>query len=984
MSIFKSTLKDYVRNQIGARQELLGSRSTESNPYARPIEVQQYTTAKSPWCKMTSFVDYNDSQELAKGNILMGGSLLPSGSLDYVLRTGIKRTTGAYSVSKQYGIIPMPGINSVTVQSRGAYGSLREATIKFYVWDVDQLEKMKILYMTPGYPILLEWGWSMYLDGKSKKVKKFDIPTIDCFTAGTDLDDIYQAINKNCRASQGNYDGMLGIIKNFEWSLLDSGGFECTTILISVGDVIDSIKVNTVSGDMPSQEDSNDTDKKEYYDEFITILSGLCFYGGSYQYVSGVKSRSTSISGIDSEIYEYTTGVIESPDVKSAPPSGVLKQADPRYFKYIQLAYLIHLLNEKRNLFIGDTASKLLKYEIPLPGNSDNFGNALCVSSYNAMSIDSRVCLIRNSKASLLSEGKGFVPQVSPVKPGPANIPNKQGRDMNEYLYSDTNMGTIGNIYISIGKIIEIYMIESLNNKGKVSLVKFIKAILAELEYSLGSINAFDLYSNDNRLVIIDKHYVEDPNDSQYESKAVINLLGTNTTIREQKTVSKIFQEQSTMIAIAAQDRENIASLQTSTIVAMNKGLTNRLYKNLSDSESGAKIDNIAQQKSIFLNNLRDLIIYVEENILGFQGNSRADVSTIVPTMNNYLNSLITRVERGTDYKGIIPISQEITMDGIGGITIGEIFTLDASVLPKEYKDKSVGYVITEIRQVVNLADWTTTLGTQFCLLNQLEKQLESKESAQKILSEYKRKVISDTSVVRESIIGYNIILAYLHDLYRDMLTIDSNSMGVNREVSKNKDLLSKVYSSYSQAIQSPFPEFKRSSYVGATLNEFDTLYSPIYRVETIPVSRYLNTRIPKEVKKANKNQETFEDNVVRYMRSSIKNSDYYKKLIPEIKEIADDTISKIETKYRSLLGTIASIGTSINLGLAVGVETITGGLISPQSIIERDTESLTESLTFYLLNPDAISTNGTVDRNVLYTTTKVKIEFDDMMKRLP
>ena len=39
----------------------------------------------------------------------------------------------------------MPGITNVAIQSKGAYGSLQEATVTFTCWDIRQLEELEIL-----------------------------------------------------------------------------------------------------------------------------------------------------------------------------------------------------------------------------------------------------------------------------------------------------------------------------------------------------------------------------------------------------------------------------------------------------------------------------------------------------------------------------------------------------------------------------------------------------------------------------------------------------------------------------------------------------------------------------------------------------------------------------------------------------------------------------------------------------------------------
>ena len=78
----------------------------------------------------------------ADGNI--GGTANPNGGV----------------VDNRLGLRPMPGITNMDIKSKSAYGSLREAVVNFQCWDIHQLEELELLYMRPGYTVLVEWRWS--------------------------------------------------------------------------------------------------------------------------------------------------------------------------------------------------------------------------------------------------------------------------------------------------------------------------------------------------------------------------------------------------------------------------------------------------------------------------------------------------------------------------------------------------------------------------------------------------------------------------------------------------------------------------------------------------------------------------------------------------------------------------------------------------------------------------------------------------------
>lgn len=801
MSIFKGTFKDYVKKQINVRQDLL---NTKGN---RPIDLQKYVSGKSPWVKMTSFVDYGDPKtntdptiDLAKKYVLLGGTLYPDWedktNTIFGLRSGILSKGSAYgtdlgakNINKanlQYGIRPMPGITNVNIKSKSAYGSLREATVKFYAWDVKQLEDLLILFMRPGYPVLLEWGWSMYLDNKTGKIKSFDSPTINCFQDGITQEGVYSALDKYREQFSGNYDGMLGLIRNYETSMLPNGGFECTTTLISIGDVIDSLRMNSESGDLTSlstpEKQSVNTNtttpqNQQIKDEFEKLLS-------AYQYPKSIanpdmisQSRITQIDleadgipGIDKEIY-FANSYVKAADGKVMSDDG---SSISRY--YMQFAYFIHILNSQKNLYNG--GQKVLDIEIPLSTLDNNIGNGLCLASNNSMTIDNNTCIIKNSSATFVSK-EGFVPKViyadRYAHPEDDVTNSTAVLNLKEYLYPGTNLGVIGNVYVNIGKLIELYKIEHKRNNGFVYLGKYIKLILSEMEFALGSINKFDIFVNENKTVIIDKHYVEDPANTSKASKFQINVLGTDSIVRNQKIVSKIFPSQATIIAIAAQSRQNVASLQSSTYNYMNAGLRSRLIPNI-EASPGQTLSDVEKERNIFYRNLQSLSYYVAQNIIPFS--SEYNNATNLNSINTFLNNFLVRIDKGTNYKAIVPVSLDISLDGIGGVTIGEIFRINDDILPREYANKNVGFIVTGISHEITRPDWVTSFTTQFCLLDQDKLQDQVKDDIKELNLGFAVYVENRKSDLRKSIRLYNILAGYFADLVKGNFEITFDGKG--------------------------------------------------------------------------------------------------------------------------------------------------------------------------------------------------------------
>lgn len=127
--------------------------------------------------------------------------------------------------------LPFPGITDVTVANKNAFGSVREATIKFVCHCIEHLEILELLYMTPGIFCYLEWGWSLLPNGEwnLEQMSTDDMTRFDsCVIAD---------VMKRVKNTGGHYDAMKGVISNFNWSMNDKGGFECTTTLVSQADL---------------------------------------------------------------------------------------------------------------------------------------------------------------------------------------------------------------------------------------------------------------------------------------------------------------------------------------------------------------------------------------------------------------------------------------------------------------------------------------------------------------------------------------------------------------------------------------------------------------------------------------------------------------------------------------------------------------------------------------------------------------------------
>jgi len=123
---------------------------------------------------------------------------------------------------------PMPGLKSIDVQFKGGLRALREGTISWTCWSFDDINRLSPHFLSHGTTVMLEWGWVYGKDGLRNLPTLIDSKNKIKRDAFTSYEEVVQE-------ADGDFDFMLGIVKNFEYTTRDDGAFDCQTIITSVG-----------------------------------------------------------------------------------------------------------------------------------------------------------------------------------------------------------------------------------------------------------------------------------------------------------------------------------------------------------------------------------------------------------------------------------------------------------------------------------------------------------------------------------------------------------------------------------------------------------------------------------------------------------------------------------------------------------------------------------------------------------------------------
>jgi hypothetical protein len=747
MSIFKDTFKPGVKSQIIARQNAVISRTPDAI---------QYLNSRNAWIRMCSSVNVgNDAGALAKSYVLLGGTLYNG-----KLRSGVGNGNQAYSTvtpggtPNRLGIRPMPGIVNIDVKSKSAYGSLREITVNFQCWDIKQLEDLELLYMRPGYSVLVEWGWAPYLTNTGEL--QSNVGFVEDVLNGTlSKEDIWKKIFAKA-STDGNYDGLYGFIKNYSWSAKPDGGYDCTVTVISMGEILESLKVNY--GPFTSKVATNGVfgllDKP--FDEDSNIVKSY-----SQNIIAGICNELFLIANDKLSIDNYGEGVITDGgkvyslfrfdiDIANSNNDTADNDFDNNNQYYIRLRHFIDILN--KYVLVKDLKSGTPLVRISVD-EGDHMGGEdkplLCLAHPLQLSVDPSVCLIKNEAwvtPSSLGLDEGAFDDFSTLKSIMKGIPKNSNYWYNDD-YTTTQLGIIGNIYVNLGYLYSLAINNNLESQDKkekndIAIFDYLKSMMTGINASIGNVATFDIFSDpiDSVARIIDVNYTDEKNRGKvYDEAFIIQMGNTQSTVRNYNLASQIFPEQSSIIAIGAQAEGGVLGSDTNTLVDFNQNLIDRVIPK-KDAPTTPTNTNPADELKEKLENLKtnieiiiDFINEIDADWWAFglgQGDFDVnDSSKYANALKDIIAFYRTYVKNDTKNRAIIPTKLSIEMDGIGGMVIGNLFRIPDDILPRGYKGggagpSKIGYLVTGLGHSIQNNDWITKIDAQFIILDEPESQL--------------------------------------------------------------------------------------------------------------------------------------------------------------------------------------------------------------------------------------------------------------------
>lgn len=737
----------YVINQVNKRQQIHGSGIDK----LRTNEELNYLNSKTAWVKLVSSVDITKEilnptikdlglfeSKLAEKYVLFNGITNESprkGSEETYQRSGIARdgsidNRSAYGVGGlEFGLSPMMGITSVNISSKNR-GSLRTAKVDIIANNRTQFEIIETLYVKLGYFMLLEWGWTNYYTS-TEYITDNPHSLADPFLLRKfSYDTFLTKIEEERSKSEGNYDALMGKVTNFNWTFEPSGQYKISIDLISQGDVIESLKVNTLLPDdakptakkakktnnkvnpvkkEPSKSKEKEEEKTPTTEEIIKSYkdkSSLGKYLGSK--VEKLSKFRTLTHTYPGENKTQVSFVKQKYLGTSSDDKGTT-------IYYVSLRRLLLWVEENLvpNITKGE-GSKFINFDIDVESN-------LILNSPVNVSVDPRVCNF-NSQWNFGNDDTGYSTLY-------------YAEDFTKTI-GNNSYGKIMNIYFNIQWVLKTFD-ELKDRDGDVILYDFIKTLLTAYCDCTGNYNNLtpDIDPDTNTVIIRDE--TPQPDRKSKTDTAFFNTFGylpnrTSNFIRNLNFNTTISPKLATMITVGATKDGYTPGYDATGLQAINFGTFDAIKPDLKNN-SGATVTTEGETKKVTLKDLRTKYKGPINNFNKYLRNITTKkirggrtIPKLDPEAANAYSSTIKDIIEykqlketksnpkpfsGSPTVGFIPFDLGLTIDGLSGVKIYNKIAVETAFLPYNYPE-ALEFIVKGVDHSISNNDWTTNLTT--------------------------------------------------------------------------------------------------------------------------------------------------------------------------------------------------------------------------------------------------------------------------------
>lgn len=149
-------------------------------------------------------------------------------------KTMSSKLTGAIGDSYESGLVrPKPVITGVKVKKQGELGTTRSCTVELKAFTDTQLVALQKCYFIPGMTVRVQWGWSVSATGGVAPE-----PVVGGLPDGVAICQMQKKAG-----SSAIYDGLQGLITNFNFKLNSENEWDCSFELVAAAEATGDGKV---------------------------------------------------------------------------------------------------------------------------------------------------------------------------------------------------------------------------------------------------------------------------------------------------------------------------------------------------------------------------------------------------------------------------------------------------------------------------------------------------------------------------------------------------------------------------------------------------------------------------------------------------------------------------------------------------------------------------------------------------------------------
>ena len=316
----------------------------------------------------------------------------------------------------------------------------------------------------------------------------------------------------------------------------------------------------------------------------------------------------------------------------------------------------------------------------------------------------------------------------------------------------------IGHMYLNIQRLQQTYQSMKYDEDGVVKedfyMYDYVKKIWDNVNDACGDNHDFKITTDlerPNLVRVVDMRYQSNAN-LKPEDIIKLNIQSNDSIVRDFAYNTSIPSAMSSTIAIAAQAPKNVDSLEAASFSAFHKNISNRFASFVTpktptkptEEEIKTMASEFDENMKTYATGLTELsnhmsaILQGNFLIVGDGGDAVRSEEIgkhkgLVSAVKRAADDLIQMYpqDSGGHYKGeiitetaskptsaIIPLKFTATLDGMGGIVIGNVFKIPSSRLPKGYKDANIAFVVMgEDQTITSGQDWTTKITGQMIML---------------------------------------------------------------------------------------------------------------------------------------------------------------------------------------------------------------------------------------------------------------------------